>query len=904
QAVFSNPNSAFHLLRPICLQLTEDATTEGLLWLSQTIASLGNVELQELQEYVVFPLRFIIHRLPSMPACRRRTSVFEKSLHCLVQVLVRTRVSNCVFMQELFGELCMVLGPPTEESKVSEDLKVSVVKSLKALLTSALDDSLKSIFDFFFLPSLGHAVVTLLSLAERETARHLRLDALDCLLLLLQTDDRATSTYQSSCLRGTDLFIVGDALASLLPGIVNSLSRIITGDIKQGHKVTVLAVRAWMQVVLLVLDDEFLKNTQEVPPGIFKQDAGLKDPRLADLRVWRSSDWVQKSVMEKLSLRLQSVCTFLEVHQAWQVRLEAATFAGRLLTTSATSLGSVSQGFLLDLLLSTIRDDHPRVCARGRSELAKLFDETNQRFQFEDTLRDQLYKTATHLVHLVPFGTDTEKLMVVGRLQGCLLVLREHVSVALNSLPHLKQLLRSLFLLLAPDPVHGQLLDVSMETDEPNYSTDWPNVDCRVSDWPMPGAPHKQFASFSEVCVYRAIQQVCRLLGYYGDLQLLTCEILEEFHDSEQHRCVIVAFDVIALFLLLLLLGRLKIISISSSHSSFLLPERWFSAPAEASEASQNPSTSCSDQSVSPVLSSPIDDVTGCMEDYRSTVPVSAEDVERFFLQYHRDQAEGGVQGVATPMAGDLGSGIGELSDSGPEGCSKLPLHVCLCKELLERSTHLLAHHNLTIRLQMLEVAGCCVRVLRSHKEDLLPAAHQLWFALVPRLLGDDPRVVLAAFELLGILAQCCGDFLRHRVVSEVLPRLSSSLLNQAMISARAGALYSYTQASRLQYAALKSVGPMCLALGLGMDIEKVAAAALPYLSNRQPEHLQESAIGLFQDLMKLEPDLMWLMLNDLYCPETLKIPHKSLNTPKFAGSAQLQEYAENTLHLLALLDV
>ena len=48
----------------------------------------------------------------------------------------------------------------------------------------------------------------------------------------------------------------------------------------------------------------------------------------------------------------------------------------------------------------------------------------------------------------------------------------------------------------------------------------------------------------------------------------------------------------------------------------------------------------------------------------------------------------------------------------------------------------------------------------------------------------------------------------------------------------------------------------------------------------------------------------MWLMLNDLYCPETLEIPHKSLNTPKFAGSAQLQEYAENTLHLLALLDV
>uniref|UniRef100_UPI00358F1927 TELO2-interacting protein 1 homolog isoform X2 n=1 Tax=Myxine glutinosa TaxID=7769 RepID=UPI00358F1927 len=1212
---------AFSLLYPICMNLTDDSTTwaDGVPQLSEIISSMGDVELQEIKDFVVFPLRFILFRLRDRPASPRRNYLLEQALNCLEPLLLRVRVSKSLFLQQLLGELCVVLGCPTETSNVSEAVKLAVVKSIKALLRSASKDSLKSIFDVSYLPSLGHAVSTLLALAEREAARALRLHALECLLLLFQSEgDRATSahdpatstgprasvsadrsdltlprrtgpevngnesnctrcSYQSSCLSGADLVVVGDALTPLLPGIVISMSQIIMGDVKQGHKVTLLAVRAWMQVVLLVLDDDFFKNIepQRVAEGISKpqqehsakgiskpqqehsakgisepqqehsakgisepqqghsakgisepqqghsakgisepqqehsaegisepqqehsakgisepqqehsakgisepqqehsdkgiSEENMNDPRLAQLQVRRSADWVRKC-MDKLSLLLQCVCTSLEVHQAWQVRVEAATFAGRLLTTSATSLGSVSQGVLLDLLLGTIRDDHPRVRARGQIELAKLFNEANQRFQFEDALQDKLYKTATHLVHLVRSGTDTEKLMVVGRLQGCILVLREHVSIALNSLPHLKQLLRSLFLLLAPDPEHGQLLDVSMEIDKPNYSTDWPNLDCHVSDWPMPGAPRKQFASFSEVCVYHAIQQVCRLLGYYGDLQLLTCEILEELHDSEQHRVaatmvlveVIVGaagcglsyvlwdrhearlsegeikqlskalveeftspqhwqldvyqemghlkcddnawngrrlmaiaakpaehlgsvghfgpalhtvawrlrvqieglaafagvlgpqFQPLLQSCLFPLLEKAGESSLAISHTARLalraiaralrlpsprhlvsdnvdylldavstglrfggtgaegqaalrvlratlqrsnrrsLPilrhvaldmlsaldvhhstratlycsailalaqalERWFAAPTDASEASHNPSTSCSDQSISPLLSSPIDDANGCMED-RSTVPVSAKDVERFFLEYHRNrrlaqgkpesgdpsavtEVEGEVQDVATTMAG-IGE-VPEVSDSGSEGPSALPLHVCLGKELLERSTHLLPHHNLTVRLQMLEVAGCCVRVLRSHKEDLLPAANQLWFALVPRLLADDSCVVLAAFKLLGILAQSCGDFLRHRVISEVLPRLSSSLLNQAMISAREGALYSYTQASRLQYAALKSIGPMCLALGLvAEDIEKVAAAALPYLSNRQPKHLQESAIG------------------------------------------------------------
>lgn len=70
--------------------------------------------------------------------------------------------------------------------------------------------------------------------------------------------------------------------------------------------------------------------------------------------------------------------------------------------------------------------------------------------------------------------------------------------------------------------------------------------------------------------------------------------------------------------------------------------------------------------------------------------------------------------------------------------------------------------------------------------------------------------------QVLQTLGSRCGDFLRSRFCKDVLPKLASSLITQAPISARAGPIYSHTLAFKLQLAVLQGLGPLCESLDLG----------------------------------------------------------------------------------------
>lgn len=66
----------------------------------------------------------------------------------------------------------------------------------------------------------------------------------------------------------------------------------------------------------------------------------------------------------------------------------------------------------------------------------------------------------------------------------------------------------------------------------------------------------------------------------------------------------------------------------------------------------------------------------------------------------------------------------------------------------------------------------------------------------------------------------------------EVLPKLSSSLVRQAPISAKAGPVYTHTLAYKLQLAVLRGLGSLCLRLNLGETQDTQAARC-----NMKQEH-------------------------------------------------------------------
>lgn len=135
----------------------------------------------------------------------------------------------------------------------------------------------------------------------------------------------------------------------------------------------------------------------------------------------------------------------------------------------------------------------------------------------------------------------------------------------------------------------------------------------------------------------------------------------------------------------------------------------------------------------------------------------------------------------------------------------------------------------------------------------------------------------------------------------EVLPKLSSSLLRQAPVSARAGPVYSHTLAFKLQLAVLQGLGSLCERLDLGEeDLDKVSEACLPYLSCKQPARLQEACLSVFRHLIQVDADTFWFTLNELHCPSDFACPHPDLQTVHLSGMGRPRdEYTDNVLKLL-----
>ncbi|XP_062361141.1 TELO2-interacting protein 1 homolog isoform X2 [Cinclus cinclus] len=1015
-AVFDTPQAAFGALRPVCVQLTRAQTVENVRQLQAHLAGVSGAALQELQEYVLFPLRFAL-RVPGP----KQERLVQSLVQCISSVLAATCVKKQELLQELFSELCTCLAPPPSSGKappLSEELKLAVIQALHTLMHSAYGDVILSLYQPSSLPLLGFAVSLLLTLAEQEKAKQIKISALECLqVLVLQCDCQEhrhlDEDEEQQC---------GDLFASFLPGISITLSRVIAGDIKQGHKTTVSAIRLFYLIVGLVMAD---KQLARIPKS--KEKLPVGHSRISELMIYRGSDWT-KSTAEKLSLLLHKVVESSSVHPHWKVRLELVDLVHHILRNCSHSLVD-SFSHLLKALVGLVNDENSEVQSRCNKVLQGIAEQriVAHNRALADVLSENLHSLATALPRLMNSQDDIGKVSTLSLLLGYLKLLGPKINIVLNSVSHLQRLSKALV----------QVLELDV--------TDVKIVEARRSGPPGPlqqgvqkgRCQKKYFRFFTEDKVFQLLQQVCRVLGYYGNLYLLVdhfmglysesglyrkqaamilnelvmgaagvgvdflqerevplnvddlkasiTSILDEYMDqvnwylvtsidteesspeqSEQHLGLTVRAGGVSSSVLLLsseppvtartmnsniwqiciqlegvgcfaavlgkefrllLLSALYPVLEKAGDRTLLISETALGTLADISEACGYDSVQClisensdylvngislnlrhlayqprasqvldtmlrnSDASLLPLVEDVIQDVLSALDQsYNSQastflrvlhsvmtalvqwfgmpsakehqqrqtdkgqsraqsqgqqeVTMTSQEMERFFLDYvsQKQIAEGDLPDLEEEEADEVPLAKPE-PNSDTEGEALMPSHAQLARDVMERCIHLLSDRSLRVRLKVLDVLELCVTMLHPHGNHLLPMAHRVWPALVMRLISDDPLAVLRAFKVLCTLAQTCGDFLRQRFSRDVLPKLTSSLLSQAPMSARAGPVYSHTLAFKLQLAVLQGLGSLCERLDMGeSDLNKVADACLIYLSAKQPVKLQEAA--------------------------------------------------------------
>ncbi|KAM6378637.1 TELO2-interacting protein 1 homolog [Pluvialis apricaria] len=520
-AVFDTPQEAFGALRPVCVQLTRAQTVENVARLQAHLAAVSASALQELQEYVLFPLRFAL----KVPGPKRERLV-QSVVQCISSILAATCVKKQELLQELFSELCTCLSPPSGSSKpaaLSEELKLSVIQALHTLMHSAYGDVILSLYQPSTLPLLGFAVSLLLGLAEQEKAKQIKISALKCLqVLVLQCD-----CQEHRHLDEDEAQQCGDLFASFLPGISITLSRVITGDVKQGHKPAVSAIRLFYLIVGLVMADAQLaripKNKEKLP---------AEQSRISELMVHRGPDW-SKSTAEKLSLLLHKMVEFSSVHPHWKVRLELVELVHHLLRNCSQSLVD-SFSHLLKALVGLVNDENSEVQSRCNEVLQGIAEQriVAQNRALADVLSENLHSLATALPRLMNSQDDTGKVSTLSLLLGYLKLLGPKVNIVLNSVSHLHRLSKALMQVLELD-----VTDVKIVEDR--------RWGCESTCGPSGSLQHgvqrgrcqkKYFRFFTEEKVFQLLQQVCRVLGYYGNLYLLVDHFMGLYGESGMYR--------------------------------------------------------------------------------------------------------------------------------------------------------------------------------------------------------------------------------------------------------------------------------------------------------------------------------------------------------------------------------
>ncbi|NXM69679.1 TTI1 protein, partial [Serilophus lunatus] len=514
-AVFDTPRAAFGALRPACVQLTRAQTVENVLRLQARLAAVSGAALQELQEYVLFPLRFAL-RVPGP----KQERLVQSLVQCISSVLAATCVRKRELLQELFSELCTCLAPPPSSGKpapLSEELKLAVIQALHTLMHSAYGDVVLSLYQPSTLPLLGFAVSLLLGLAEQEKAKQIKISALECLqVLVLQCD-----CQEHRPLDEEEAQQCGDLFASFLPGVSIALSRVITGDIKQGHKSTVSAIRLLYLIVGLVMADAQLAR---IPKS--KEKLPVEQSRISELMVHRGPDW-SKSTAEKLSLLLHKVVESSSVHPHWKVRLELVELVHHILRNCSQSLvGSFSH--LLKALVGLVSDESSEVQSRCNKVLQSIAEQriVAQSRALADILSENLHSLATALPRLMNSQDDMGKVSTLSLLLGYLKLLGPRINIVLNSVSHLHRLSKALVQVLELDVTDVKIVEDRCGGLLGSLQQGVQRSRCQK----------KYFRFFTEEKVFQLLQQVCRVLGYYGSLYLLVDHFMGLYNESGLYR--------------------------------------------------------------------------------------------------------------------------------------------------------------------------------------------------------------------------------------------------------------------------------------------------------------------------------------------------------------------------------
>ncbi|ROT42800.1 HEAT repeat protein [Sodiomyces alkalinus F11] len=248
-------NELFKQLKPCCVPLSQIAirppdgapAVRNLTELVEDLSGIINRQVNrdpsafddKLADYVFFPLSHVFRNQNYYPA--RTIEVALRGLTTLIVHGWKSKIAPQIVEQLLILLTFIVGGVPGQESKhgVSEETSLEALRALTALITAAGSSAAAaaSLVETKTIPALGHTVTVVLQSVVDGKAPDVQAEALRALQSIF------------TCIKDHA------ALASFLPGVVSSLTRLLSTPAREKTRVLVAAISALKVVLVSVLSD-------------------------------------------------------------------------------------------------------------------------------------------------------------------------------------------------------------------------------------------------------------------------------------------------------------------------------------------------------------------------------------------------------------------------------------------------------------------------------------------------------------------------------------------------------------------------------------------------------------------------------------------------------------------------
>ncbi|RYP60734.1 hypothetical protein DL770_009935 [Monosporascus sp. CRB-9-2] len=344
------------------------------------IAKDSSILDEKLADYVFFPLSNVLRNQQQYPI--RLTEVTIKCLRNLVQYGWKSKIPPDLAQQLLILFTFIIGGVPGQDRKdqIPEETELEAFKTLSAL-TRSLESSATgaaALVDAKSIPALGHVVSVALDGITDGRTNEIQLEALQTLDALREAvKDRA-------------------ALATFLPGIISSLSRLLAPpkSLKTQRRVLVKGISSVKDVLVKVLGDV------QVMGILKKQEVSGSDANVEGKVLTYS--WL-KATAAKVKLALASILK-LRNHDSDDVRSVLRRLCVTLLDECHQSL-SETVSILVEsaMILSDDDDEERSVFETSLTDLARVYPDLG------DTIIDTVYNWVTSLPRLIQAGEEKTK---------------------------------------------------------------------------------------------------------------------------------------------------------------------------------------------------------------------------------------------------------------------------------------------------------------------------------------------------------------------------------------------------------------------------------------------------------------------------------------------------------------